>query len=107
MRRYLEATGFAVIEAGSVDAAVALLEQTAIAAALLDVRMPSGRSGLEVLEYMRRHERLQDLPVVILTGALISEREEEIIRRGRAYVFYKPTSYEAIAAQLRKVLDGD
>ena len=106
LRRYLERTGFAVIEADSVDAAAALLPQIAIAAAILDVRMPQGRSGLDVLEHMRRDERWRSLPVIILTGARLSEREEEIIRRDRAYVFYKPHGYQAIAEQLHRAVEG-
>src|SRR5688500_11622030 len=101
LRRYLERAGFDVIEADSVDAAVALLDQIAIAAAILDVRMPQGRSGLEVLQSIRLDARWQDLPAIVLTGARLSEREEELIRRDRAYVFYKPHGYDEIVAQLQ------
>jgi two-component system, sensor histidine kinase len=104
LRRYLENAGFDVIAADSVDAAVALLERSVIAAAILDVRMPNGRGGLDLLEYMRLDARWQQLPAIVLTGARLSEHEEEIIRRDRAYVFYKPHGYEEAVAQLKKVL---
>jgi DNA-binding response OmpR family regulator len=104
LRRYLEQVGFDVIGAGSVEIAVALLDEVDIAAAILDVRMPRGRSGLEVLQHMRVNARWQQAPAIVLTGALLSEAEEEIIRRDRAYVFYKPHGYKEIAAQLKKLL---
>ncbi|MGH9196813.1 MAG: response regulator [Acidimicrobiia bacterium] len=104
LRRYLEASGFEVVEADSVDEAFAQLRRAMIACAILDVRMPNNRSGLEVLQFIRLNEYWHDMPVIILTGAHLTEEEEEIIRRHRAYVFYKPHGYIEIVERLNKML---
>ena len=47
-----------------------------------------------MLEFLRL--RYPHLPAIILTGAHLTEEEEERIRRGAAHVFYKPHGYQAI-----------
>lgn len=81
------------------DEAVQVLEHETISAVILDVRMP-GRSGLELLAFIRAKETLRNLPVLILTGVILTPDEEAIIARCRAYVFYKPDNLEALGAYL-------
>jgi DNA-binding response OmpR family regulator len=85
-----------VLTGGSVDAAV------------LDVRLPGHRSGLEILQVMREKDHGQSEAVaIILTGHDLAPDEEEIIRRCRAYVFYKPHGYEDLVARLKELLGQD
>jgi hypothetical protein len=56
-----------------------------------------------VLEFLRLNGDW-DMPVIVLTGARLSEEEEAIIRRNRAHVFYKPGSYDEMVAQLNRML---
>ena len=104
LRRYLVASGFDVVEADSVDTAFAALRRGPIEAVILDVRMPGNRSGLEVLQFVRLDDNWHEMPVIILTGVHLSEEEEEIIRRHRAYVFYKPHGFEEIVERLNRML---
>ena len=66
---------------------------------VLDIKMP-GMSGLDVLEFIRRHDRLQRLPVILLSA---SEEDRDLDRayrnRVNAYLV-KPGRYR----QLRELI---
>lgn len=102
---FLEASGYAVVEAENVDGALDVLRQASIDAVILDVRMPDARglqarSGLEVLAFLRLHDELAELPVLILTGYVMNAEEEELIRRHGAYMFFKPEGYGTLVRYL-------
>jgi CheY-like chemotaxis protein len=99
LRHFLEEKGYRVKTASSVGEAISVLERGIIDAVVLDVRMPR-RSGLELLEFMRLDERLRDVPVLILTGVVLTPDEETILARHRPYVFYKSENLESLAVQL-------
>ncbi len=63
--------------------------------ALLDVKMP-GRSGLEVLRWIREQPRLADLEVVLLTGVVEAAEIDEAHRLGAASYLVKPVGYQAL-----------
>src|SRR5262245_15559297 len=75
-RRFLQANGYECIEAESVDRAVELLRRTAIHAAILDVRLPGHKSGLDLLSSFRQQTGLSDIPVLIMTGSVLTPEEE-------------------------------
>ena len=99
LRHFLEEKGCEVETAGTVGDAIYILERDIIDAVVLDVRMP-GRSGLELLEFMRLDAALRDVPVVILTGAALTPAEEAIIARYRADVLQTSESLDQLAAHL-------
>ncbi len=106
LRRYLGQGGYAVTEAQDVDTALNALDREPVDAVVLDVRLPDpmgwGRTGLEVLAFIRLHAAYSRLPVLILTGHPLEPEEQELIRRHRADLFLKPDGYSL----LLKRLDG-
>lgn len=60
LSRYLGARGYRVETVTSVDEAIPMLH-AGVRAVVLDVRMPR-QSGLELLEFIRRDDRLRELP---------------------------------------------
>ena len=64
MRDFLEVSGFRVVTADRGEAALSLLEETAVACILLDVMMP-GLSGFEALRQIRDKT---DTPVLFLSA---------------------------------------
>ena len=62
-----------VIDSGA--AALEKLEESSYDCAVLDLRLPD-MSGFEVLDQLRDHERLKDLPVVVFTGRELSAEED-------------------------------
>jgi DNA-binding response OmpR family regulator len=107
LSRYLEASGYDVRSTATTEDALAVLDRCTIDAAVLDVRLPGHRSGLQVLEAMRIRHGLRLRPIVIvLTGHDLAPDEEEIIRRNRAYVFYKPHGYDDLVSRLNELLSS-
>lgn len=70
---------------------------------LLDLNLPD-RSGLEVLREV--HERLPDLPVVILTMHDDAEYVEEAVRAGAAGYLVKNASREEVVRAVRAAVAG-
>jgi CheY-like chemotaxis protein len=107
LRAYLEDAEYKVYEATDVDGALNTLDQARVDAVVLDVRMPDprglGRSGLEVLAFIRLRAAFDALPVMILTGRSLEPEEQEIIRRHRAYLFLKPDGYRQLLQRLEQL----
>jgi DNA-binding response OmpR family regulator len=103
LHQSLHEFGYAVLPAGDVTTASKALYTTKIDAVILDVRL-ARESGLRLLESCRADTRYRDLPVLVLTGAQLTEDEEATIRAHRAYVFYKPEGTEVLVEALDRLL---
>lgn len=73
---------------------------------LLDIRLPGGKDGLDVLEWVRNNERTQEVPVLILSNY----NQEEYVRRGKelgieGYLVKANFSLKEIIKELKKVVD--
>lgn len=104
LRAYLEDANYTVFEATDVDGALSTLDEARVDAVVLDVRMPDprglGRSGLEVLAFIRLRAAFDALPVMILTGRSLEPDEQELIKRHHAHVFLKPDGYRQLLQRL-------
>jgi CheY-like chemotaxis protein len=104
LKAYLEDAGYVVREAGDVDSALTALDVGHVDAVVLDVRMPDpmgwGRTGLEVLAFIRLHSAFATLPVMILTGHPLDTEEHDLLRRHRAQLFLKPDGYRMLLQRL-------
>ena len=104
LRSYLQDAGYAVCEAGDVEEALNMLDESAVDAVVLDVRMPDpmgwGRTGLEVLAFIRLHTAFAALPVLILTGHPLEPEEQALIARQKAHLFLKPDGYRLLLPRL-------
>ncbi|MGC9400722.1 MAG: substrate-binding domain-containing protein [Anaerolineae bacterium] len=68
--------------------ALKILRQTSVDLVLLDLIMPK-LDGFGVLEAMRQEQTLRDIPVIVLTGQVLTEREMGRLSRGVATVLSK------------------
>src|SRR5262245_11378617 len=105
--RFLRANGYACVEAETVDAAVELLRTTSVDAAILDVRLPGQKSGLDLLTTFRQQTGLTDIPILIMTGSVLTPEEETSITKRRAYLFYKPEGFDTIVKFLDQLTGRD
>jgi CheY-like chemotaxis protein len=69
----------AITTVGTGAEALAALTTQAFDCAVLDLRLPD-MSGFDVLERIRDHEKLADLPVVVFTGKELSPDEDARLR---------------------------
>ena len=77
-----------VFKARNGQEALDVLEQENIDLVLLDLQMPE-MDGFEVLEKMRANERMQRIPVIVVTGQVLTEVEMTRLNRGVASILEK------------------
>ena len=97
--RKLDAVG---VESG--EAALALLEQQLFDVVILDIKMPGGMDGIEVLREIKKMQPLVE--VILLTGHASVETSIEGMKLGAFYYLLKPMKFdellEKMAAAFRK-----
>jgi PAS domain S-box-containing protein len=93
LREFAEVRGV-----GSIQRALAELEQCTPALLLLDLDLPDG-DGLQVLDAMRRNPRLQAVPVLVISAAADEAIFIEARRRGAQACLAKPIDL----AQVRRI----
>ena len=98
--------GFDVVEAADGTAGIAAVREHRPDAVVLDVMMPD-RDGLDVLRELREDESLRELPIVLLTAKAGAHAEQEGWDAGATAYLTKPFTGTALAATLRRLLDGD
>jgi CheY-like chemotaxis protein len=92
---------FEFLEAETGLEALGILRGTAIDLALLDMHMP-GRTGLEVLAWLRRETR--DVPCIFISGDATDVVRSEALREGARAVLKKPLEPQLLRAEVRRVL---
>lgn len=93
-----------LLEAGSLDEALALAAETKPDALLLDFVMPGmkGASGIDIAR-----SRYPNIPVVILSGNMTRDQMAEAVRRGAAGVISKDLTGAALVSALKRILSGE
>ena len=100
--------GFTISTAGNGWTAIEILESTVgvpdeIHLVLLDMRMPK-MSGLEVLEWIRKHPTLQYTRVVLLTAAAGNKEKVQALSAGADDYVTKPYSPQELLARVKTIL---
>ncbi|MDR3633095.1 MAG: sigma-54 dependent transcriptional regulator [Isosphaeraceae bacterium] len=99
--KFLQAEGYATLEAADGDEALRVIKLESPDAVLLDLKMP-GRDGLEVLGALGR--TLGDLPVIVLTAFGGSAAAIEAMRRGAYDYLSKPFDLDEVLLTLKRAL---
>jgi two-component system chemotaxis response regulator CheY len=73
---------------------------------VLDLNMPD-MHGLEVLRFVRSHERFGALPVVVLTTRGDEESRQAALRDGATTYLTKPFDPSQFAQEIRSLLDPE
>lgn len=103
VRSVLEDMGYDVLEAGTGEEALAVIERdTPVDLLLTDIGLP-GRTGVEVARMAR--VRRPDLPVLYMTGYAEMLREESL-QGERSVVVAKPFDTGTLAERIRQVMRG-
>ena len=96
MERLLKVYGYGTVAASTLEEARNLLTTTPIEALILDVGLQGGSSGLDLLRVIRERREFDRAPILIFTGSTLSDAEEALITRHRAFLFYKPEGFDTL-----------
>jgi DNA-binding response OmpR family regulator len=107
MERLLRMYGYAAVTAATLDDARALLGTTPIEGLILDVGLQQGQSGLDFLSTIRARPEFDKTPILIFTGAALSDTDQLLIRRHRAFLFRKPEGVQALVKFLDTLTGRD
>src|SRR5262245_31102391 len=104
--RLLTDAGFSVRIAMDVPEAIEYLRHPAVAAAVLDMLFVNsdGRSGLDVLRYLRGQSSTEQLPVIILTGFSLNRSVVAEIETLRGELWHKPFDTSMLVQRLNEVV---
>ncbi len=98
----LEYEKFSVLFAEDGSRCLQVLEQHAVDAVLLDIKMP-GMDGMEVLQEIRK--RYSDLPVIMISGHGTIETAVEATKKGAFDFLQKPPDRDRILITVRNALE--
>lgn len=94
--------GYEIIEAGTAQEGMDLLQDNLFEAILLDIRLPDG-DGLQLL--MKMKKRQPDLQVIMLTGHGTLESAIEAMKAGAFDYLTKPCNLSELEITLQKALE--
>ncbi|MDD5674746.1 MAG: response regulator [Chitinivibrionales bacterium] len=101
--QYLQKNNYTVFTAGSGDEALKIIEQNKIDLVLTDIKMP-GMSGVELLKWIREHNR--SIPVLITTGFPTLDSAIEALKLGAFDYLTKPFHLEEIGEKIKRALSS-
>ena len=106
IRRLIKITlgiNFEVLEAGNGADCLKIAKEKIPDLFVLDVMMPGGIDGLEVLDKIRADEELKNARVIMVTARGQAQDYSEGIKRGADEYFIKPFSPLQLLAAIKKL----
>jgi len=100
MERFLGSKGYNVISAGDGDQGVALARERQPAVITLDVILPGGKTGWDVLGQLKADARTAEIPVVIIT---FLEDSRHGYALGAADYIVKPIEWENLLRSIKRI----
>jgi two-component system, chemotaxis family, chemotaxis protein CheY len=94
------------LEAGSGLEAIERLALAPIGLIVLDLNMPD-MHGLEVLQFVRSHEKYRQVPIAVLTTRGDEGSRAAAMRAGASVYLTKPFSPDVLAGEVRKLFTDD
>ena len=104
--RALTAGGYKVLPAMDVREAMDCLLRPGVRAAILDMLFTNsgGRSGLDVLRFIRNDELLRRMPVMVLTGFQLNRDVLAQVEALQAEVWVKPVHLTQLVTRLGQLV---
>jgi DNA-binding response OmpR family regulator len=102
--KLFSAEGFQVIQAFTATQGIELAHSEVPNLILLDIMLPGGSNGFDVLEQIKRDRDLFNIPVIMLTN-LDSERQSALSIGAADYLIKANTSIEDLLKKAKDCLD--
>ncbi len=97
-------SGHHVLKSYGGTPAIALISHELPDVVVLDVMMPD-LSGLEVLRFIRRDPRLEQIPVIVVSAKSLPSDIKDGLDAGADVYLTKPVAFQDLNAAVRKVLE--
>ncbi len=101
-RKVLEPLGYEVVQAETIQAGLACVEETVFDVALIDVMLPDGR-GIDLVEPI--HARDADTVCIIITGYATIELAVQAIKQGAYDFLAKPFDADVLDLTVRQAME--
>lgn len=97
---------FNVLEAADGDQTIEVLDEQhdEIVMLFLDLIMP-GKTGLEVMEYMKSKGYMKTIPVIMITGEATTESDVKAYEYGASDIIYKPFEAKVVMRRTLNILE--
>jgi two-component system alkaline phosphatase synthesis response regulator PhoP len=96
--------GFIVKKVYGGTPAIALISHEIPDAVVLDVMMPD-LSGLEVLRYLRRDPRLENIPVIVVSAKSLPSDIKDGLEAGANKYLTKPVAFQDLNTAVQEVIE--
>jgi DNA-binding response OmpR family regulator len=100
----LQANGYDVLTAADALTATATIVKQEPSLVILDLGLPCG-DGFVVMERLRKHDRLAQTPVIVLTGRGKANNMNRALQAGAVAFFQKPVEDGPLLLAIWKALD--
>ena len=97
--------GVSFAEAGTGLRAIEVLGMEPVQVVVLDLNMPD-MHGLDVIRFLRSHDRYRDLPVIVLTTRGDESSRQAALAAGASEYLTKPFVPGALLSSVRELLDA-
>ncbi len=98
-------SGHHVLKSYGGTPAIALISHEIPDAVVLDVMMPD-LSGLEVLRFLRRDPRLEQIPVIVVSAKSLPSDIKNGLDAGANVYLTKPVAFKDLNAAVRQVIES-
>ena len=100
----LQANGYNVLTAADALSATTTIVKQEPNLVILDLGLPCG-DGFVVMERLQKHDRLAQIPVIVLTGRGKANNMDRALRAGATAFFQKPVEDGQLLLAIWKALD--
>ena len=106
LRQTLSNQGFQVRTTTSGPRALELAREEKPDLILLDLKLPGGMDGYQVLIQLKRDEQTANIPVIVITGSLTAEetKQQKVLALGAARFLTKPFEIGDLIAEIRQFM---
>jgi DNA-binding response OmpR family regulator len=103
----LTAEGYHIVVCHEGGAAMAALQQSTPDLILLDLKLPTTISGWDLLAYLRRDDRLHDVPVIVLSAFAHEQDKNQAAAFGANDYLVKPFGIAELLDHVGRLVAGD
>lgn len=105
LRMILEGAGFEVLDAGTAEDGLRIIEDESPDLVILDIRLP-GMNGIELLEHLRGQPASARLPVLMISGHATVAEAVNAVQAGATDFFEKPLDRDRVLISVRNALQA-